>query len=111
MSEAVVDYVVEAVDLVAGYGQRLLGDYAFEPRSGRWRHRHAPAGTDPALADLLSGPVPAPARLGEDALADQLERARSVLASRPDHLSDRPSGLPPELEALREFHLPPECLR
>jgi selenocysteine lyase/cysteine desulfurase len=111
MSEAVVDYVVEAVDLVAGYGHRLLGDYAFDPRSGRWRHRQAPAGTDPALADLLSGPVPAPARLGEDALADQLERARSVLASRPDHLSDRPSGLPPELDVLREFHLPPECLR
>jgi len=34
-----------------------------------------------------------------------------VLQSRPDELTDRPSGLPPELEALREFHLPPGCLR
>ena len=74
----------------------------------------APGGTGrdrPALAELLSGPVPAPARLGEDALAGQLERARSVLAAGPDALPDRPSGLPPELEALREFHLPPGCLR
>jgi selenocysteine lyase/cysteine desulfurase len=111
MSEAVVDYVIEAVELVAGYGHRLLGDYAFDPRSGRWRHRAAPSGTEPALADLLSGPVPAPARLGEDALAGQLERARSVLAAGPDAPPDQPSGLPPELEALREFHLPPGCLR
>ena len=69
------------------------------------------AGADPDLAELLSGPAPAPARVGEDALAGQLERARAVLQSRPDELTDRPSGLPPELEALREFHLPPGCLR
>jgi hypothetical protein len=110
MSEAIVDYVVEAVELVAGYGHRLLGDYAFDPRSGRWRHRAAPSGIEPALSDLLSGSVPAPARLGEDALPGQLERAWSLLAAGPDALADRPSGLPPELEALREFHLPPACL-
>jgi len=111
MSETVVDYVLEAVELVAAYGHRLLGDYVFDPRSGHWRHRDAPVGADPDLADLLSGPAPPPPRLGEDALAGQLEQARSVLQSRSDGLTDRPSGLPPELEALREFHLPPGCLR
>jgi selenocysteine lyase/cysteine desulfurase len=111
MSEAVVDYVIEAVELVAGYGHRLLADYAFDPRSGRWRHRAAPAWTEPALADLLSSPVPAPARLGEDALTGQLERAWSILAAAPDALPDGPSGLPPELEALRDFHMPSGCLR
>ena len=111
MSETVVDYVVEAVELVAGYGHRLLPDYVFDPRSGHWRHRRAPVGADPDLAELLAGPAPATPRLGEDALAGQLERARAVLQSRPDELTDRPSGLPPELEALREFHLPPGCLR
>jgi selenocysteine lyase/cysteine desulfurase len=110
MSEAVVDYLVEAVDLVAAYGHRLLGDYAFDPRSGRWRHRRAGPGPDLPLADLLV-PAPTAATLGEDALAGQLERARAVLTGRPGDLADRPSGLPPELEALREFHLPPGCLR
>jgi len=110
MSAAVVDYVVEAVDLVAEHGHRLLREYGFDPRSGHWRHRDPVPGADPELADLLSGPAPAPPRAGEEALAGQLERARAVLQSRPDELADRPSGLPPELEALREFHLPPGCL-
>src|SRR5690242_4424030 len=91
MSETVVDYVVEAVELVAGYGHRLLPDYVFDPRSGHWRHRRAPVGADPDLAEL-AGPAPATPRLGEDALAGQLERARAVLQSRPDELTDRPSG-------------------
>jgi hypothetical protein len=110
MSEAVVDYLVEAVDLVATYGHRLLPDYAFDPRSGHWRHRHAPAEPDPALSDLLSGSA-AEQTLGEDVLAGQLAHARSILISRPDQLADRPSGLPAEVEALRDFHLPPACLR
>ena len=111
MSQAVVDYVVEAVDLVAEHGHRLLREYGFDPRSGHWRHRDPPAGAEPELTDLLSGPAPAPPQVGEEALAGQLEQARAVLQSRPDELTDRPSGLPPELEALREFHLPPDCLR
>ena len=39
VSDAVADYVVEAVRLVAREGWRLLGDYRFDPASGRWRHR------------------------------------------------------------------------
>ena len=102
---------LEAVDLVAEHGHRLLREYGFDPRSGHWRHRDPPAGAEPELTDLLSGPAPAPPQVGEEALAGQLEQARAVLQSRPDELTDRPSGLPPELEALREFHLPPDCLR
>ena len=110
MSETVVDYVLDAVDLVATHGHRLLTDYRFDVRSGRWQHRSAPGWPEPRLADLLSGAAPSAHRLGEDALSGQLERARSILLSRDDGPMDRPSGLPPELEALREFHLPPTCL-
>ena len=39
VSDAVVDYLVEAVRLVARDGWRLLGDYRFDTASGRWRHR------------------------------------------------------------------------
>lgn len=111
MSEAVVDYVVDAVDLIATSGHRLLDDYIFDPRSGRWRNRYAPAGHALALPDLLAASPPTARTLGEDALAGQLEHARSMLTTRPDRMEDRPSGLPPELETLREFHLPAVCLQ
>ena len=39
LSDAVADYVVDAVRLVARDGWRLLGDYLFDPLTGRWRHR------------------------------------------------------------------------
>jgi hypothetical protein len=110
MSEAVVDFLIEAVDLVATHGHRLLGDYRFDPRSGHWQHRDAPVPAAVSFDDLLLGAAPRP-QLGEDALAGCLERARSVLAAHPDLPADRPSGLPPELEELRDFHLPRRCLR
>ena len=40
ISEAVSDYLVEAVRLVARDGWRLLGDYRFDPATGLWRHRN-----------------------------------------------------------------------
>ena len=51
ISEAVLDYVIEAVALVAEHGWRLLPDYRFEPATGLWRHR--------------AGPVEPPLRLGQ----------------------------------------------
>jgi selenocysteine lyase/cysteine desulfurase len=110
MSEAVVDFLIEAVDLVATDGHRLLGDYRFDPRSGHWRHRAAPVPPAVRLDDLLLGPAPVREVLGEDVLGGYLERARVLLAARPAGLVDRPSGLPAELEALRDFHLPAGCL-
>ncbi|AQZ62084.1 aminotransferase [[Actinomadura] parvosata subsp. kistnae] len=47
ISDAVCDYLIDAVDLIARYGTRLLPDYRFDPATGLWRHRAAP--TDPPL--------------------------------------------------------------
>jgi selenocysteine lyase/cysteine desulfurase len=110
LSEAGFDFLVDAVDLVATSGHRLLGDYVFDPRSGHWRHRRAAAEPAVSFDDLLLGGGPGPGRAGEEVLGGYLEQARSLLAARPDRLEDRPSGLPAELEELRDFHLPPECL-
>jgi hypothetical protein len=91
------------------YGHRLLGDYRFDPRGGQWRHRLAPPDPLPPLADLLdnrpaAGPGPV---AGEDALAGYLRQARAVLGSAgPVTAEAGPSWLPPELERLRDFHLP-----
>jgi selenocysteine lyase/cysteine desulfurase len=116
VSDTVCEYLVETVDLVATYGHRLLGDYRFDPRTGRWRHRRWPAGPALSLADLrydadvgLAGAGQRP-QAGEDALAGYLQEARVLLAARPDRVDDGPTGLPADFEAVRWFPLPPDCL-
>jgi hypothetical protein len=75
IDDEVAGFLVEAVDLLATSGHRLLGDYRFDPRSGHWRHRDAPPDPVLSLPDLLdsrSGPGPA----GGGDLAGHLERLR-----------------------------------
>lgn len=116
ISDTVADYLIDAVDLVARYGHRLLTDYRFDARTGLWRHHRGPAQPPLRLADLSylfgSGP-PVPRRrdrVGEDALADYLREAREIFAARHDHVDEGATGLPDDFEALRWFHLPPACL-
>ena len=110
ISDTVADFLVEAVDLLGRHGHRLLGDYAFDLRTGHWRHHRAPPDEALSLAGLLDGrPGPGP-MAGEDALAGYLEAARALLAARPaidPGGGAGPSWLPPELERLRDFSLPP----
>jgi selenocysteine lyase/cysteine desulfurase len=86
LSDAVADYLVGAVDLLATHGWRLLGEYRFEPTSGLWRH-HRDAGQAPlSLADLhFSGGVPTYRRhrdrVGVEALPGYLDEARRILAA------------------------------
>jgi selenocysteine lyase/cysteine desulfurase len=111
MSDAVADFLVEAVDLLADAGHRLLTDYTFDPHDGQWRHRQRPAEAEPSFHALVAGGAGRPQWQGEDALPHYLARARRLLAGRADDLLDRPSGLPAELEELREVHLPPICVQ
>ncbi|MER6590774.1 aminotransferase class V-fold PLP-dependent enzyme [Micromonospora purpureochromogenes] len=114
ISDAVADYLIEAVDLVARYGHRLLTDYRFDPRTGLWRH-HRGSGQALNLADLshlFDDAAQRPGRrdrVGEDALAGYLRAASEIFAARDDHLDEGPTGLPPDFEALRWFPLPPVC--
>ncbi len=115
MSDAVADYLIEAVVLVAEAGYRLLPQYRFDPAAGTWRHRAARA-APPRLADLTYGADGAlswparPARLGEDRLAGQLEQARQILAAAPREAAAAEAALPCGCEALRWFPLPAGCL-
>jgi selenocysteine lyase/cysteine desulfurase len=52
ISEAVFDYLVRAVDLVATHGWRLLDDYSFDPASGLWHHVDGPVDPPLRLADI-----------------------------------------------------------
>ena len=53
---AVFDYIVDAVDLVATHGWRLLADYRFDPVTGLWRHRDGPV--EPPLRSPTSPTTP-----------------------------------------------------
>ena len=92
MSEAVVDFLIEAVDLVATYGHRLLGDYRFDPRSGHWRHRGAAAPPVVPVEELLrAGRGHRPPRRGG---AGGVPGPRAVAAGRPARRSRRPTQRP-----------------
>jgi selenocysteine lyase/cysteine desulfurase len=119
ISEAVFEYILEAVHLVADHGHRLLPDYRFEVARGLWRHRHGPV-EPPLRLDALSyddaGRLRYPswhAQAHDAALAGYLEEARRLLAARPDPREADGRALPglsADFEALRWFVLPRECL-
>ena len=100
ISDTVADYLIDAVDLIATEGHRLLGDYRFDPHTGLWRHQHAPARAPLRLADLhytadgtLTGPTRRPSA-SEDVLGGYLHEAAEVISGHPDDIDDGPTGLP-----------------
>lgn len=114
ITDTVRDYLIDAVELIADHGHRLLPDYHFDPHTGLWHHR-AMAPGPPGLPDLrtIITNTTAPAdgsTAGEDVLTDQLDAARSILTTRPDQVPDEPTGLDERFEALRWFVLPAACL-
>lgn len=127
LSETVFRYLVDAVDLLARQGARLLPHYRFDPRTGLWQHRNGLVEPPLRLSQVgyaPDGELHWPAhheRAGEESLAGHLESARALLASLPEVTEtpgsaggpgpDRvPASLSPHFEELRWFDLPPECL-
>jgi selenocysteine lyase/cysteine desulfurase/CRP-like cAMP-binding protein len=117
VSPASVDYIVDAVHLIADDGAKLLPLYRFDPFTGLWHHRDARARPPVSLYDIsYSGAAMgfgAPRSTApESVLRDQLEQAKSLIAG----LDDRFAGeaiedpvLPPSFEAIRWFPLPGEA--
>jgi len=100
ISEAVFDYIVEAVHLVANEGWKLLPRYRFDPASGLWQHAAAPPQPLPTLT-IDADPFPtAP----EGALAGQLAEARRILGE-----ADAPAPAPAQPDRFRWFPLPGEA--
>ena len=117
ISGATAGYIAAAVELIAAGGYRLLPDYRFDPRTGLWRHASGPPRPPITLAEVGYGPdgemdySRRRGQAGEEAFPGYLRQARAILSARPARLTEGPTGLPPEFEALRWFPLPPACLR
>ena len=119
ISEAVFDYLVEAVKLVAQHGWRLLEDYRFELSSGLWRHRAGAVEPVLRLAKIQyddGGRMTYPRhtdRAPESDLQHYLTQATELFESAhgPQRSVDgTATALPEGLEHLRWFDLPPACL-
>jgi selenocysteine lyase/cysteine desulfurase len=111
MSDEEIDYLIEAVHLVAAYGEQLLPEYRFDPRSGRWRHIREPV-EPPRLAAALAADRPRPGAPRAFDLGAQHQTARMTLLAR-SHLtvrSHRSASVGPEFDRLRWFQLPAICL-
>ena len=88
ISEAVFAYILDAVDLVASDGWRLLPAYRFDPASGLWSHRGGVVEPPLSLGAIRydEGVMRYAAhrhREPESRLADYLEAARALLADPP----------------------------
>jgi selenocysteine lyase/cysteine desulfurase len=116
ITDTVRDYLIDAVDLLARHGHRLLPLYRFDPAAGLWHHRAPSPAPALRLTDLrftpdsIAAPIPGPATADESVLPEQLRTARQLLEDLPDTPADEPADLPAEFEALRWFALPAQCL-
>lgn len=130
VDDAVADYIIEAVRLVAREGWRLLGDYRFDAATGLWHHRDGVVEPPASLLDVRYGDDGTMVYPHHDeaapvaVLAEHLAEARRILAA---HADGRPGeggtpaaarageragagpavGLDADFEALRWFELPP----
>ncbi|WP_166389816.1 aminotransferase class V-fold PLP-dependent enzyme [Nocardioides ochotonae] len=114
--DAVAQYVVDAVRMVARDGWRLLGDYSFEPATGLWRHRAGVVDPPLSLHDVsyADGRVHLPehtATGGVELLEEHLRDAARILGERPGpDLTSHPGNVSADFEHLRWFDLPAECV-
>jgi hypothetical protein len=120
ISETVFQYLVDAVDLVAEHGWRLLPDYQFNPASGLWHHHDGPVepplrlsqlSYDPTTGELIRPPLDR-IRAPESALAGYLDAARAIMTAAPiwTQGDPLPGAVSASFEHLRWFDLPAASL-
>ena len=115
ISEAVFEFLLEAVDFVASDGWRLVPDYRFDPSTGLWQHAAGTAEPPLSLRDVAytAGSMHYAAhrhRAPDSVLGGYLAEARRIVAAPHTHATeplDR-SMVGPDFEDLRWFWLPEE---
>jgi selenocysteine lyase/cysteine desulfurase len=116
ISDAVFEYVVRAVGLVADHGWKLVPEYRFDLASGMWRHKAGPVEPPLRLSQLryVDGVLTYPHhddRAPESDLDGYLDEALALMTSLPDPGDDVVgSRVSVDFEHLRWFELPDVCL-
>ncbi|MBI2763013.1 MAG: aminotransferase class V-fold PLP-dependent enzyme [Chloroflexi bacterium] len=115
ISEAVFEFILAAVDVVATDGWRLLPEYRLDPATGQWRHVGEAPEAPLSLRDIdyAEGAMRFTAhrhQLPESSLAGHLREARDLLGqARPSVLEPLdPASVGPDFDHLRWFWLPEE---
>jgi selenocysteine lyase/cysteine desulfurase len=113
LDEETVDYLIEAVRLVADLGHRLLPAYDFDPTSGLWTHRGGLATPPMSLsgisyADGTMRYERPPHPRDDRPLAHWLEEGRRILEDAGDVGGSAPE-VSADFESLRWFPLPDEA--
>ncbi|WGL16933.1 aminotransferase class V-fold PLP-dependent enzyme [Microbulbifer bruguierae] len=101
LDEETVDYLIDAIDLVAEFGYRMLPYYQYDPSHGVWRYQ-GQAADDPLLLsfdieDRAPGRVTTP-------LQEFIQQARPIMENPPGRECEQPI-LSVEGENLRWFKL------
>lgn len=114
ISEEIFSFLLEAVDLIATHGWKLLPQYHFDPMTGQWKHRNAKSKVRLRLHSLRyrNGHLSYPSKhmtAPEWILPDYLDEARKLfeeldVASNPAI----PIELSERFQSLRWFVLPEE---
>jgi selenocysteine lyase/cysteine desulfurase len=120
ISDTVFDYIVQAVELVAEHGWKLVPHYRFTLETGLWRHENGPVEPPLRLTDVgydADGAMTFPRHddtAPEAVLAGYLAEARELFAQLADadtvpQATDDVLGA--DLDRLRWFDLPAVSLR
>jgi selenocysteine lyase/cysteine desulfurase len=115
ISDATARYLIEAVNLIAAEGWKLLPEYRFNPRTGLWRHRDGLVEPPLSLHQLRydeTGTLRWPAhheRAPESSYRDYLGIAREIFTRMPDEPLS-PANVSPHFDQLRWFELPAACV-
>lgn len=112
-SDTVADYIIEAVNLIAKHGWKLLPQYTFDSHTGIWRHHKAADQATLGLEDLdiFNAAQSGAGSIGESALAGYLDDARTILEQADATLNTQAGSTGPltnQVETLRWFPLPEE---
>ena len=116
ISEAVFQYILDAVQLVADEGWRLLPSYRFDLDTAGWEHRGGRGEPPLSLSDIdySDGTMRyehRPQRDADAVLADYLDAARRLLAEAPLSAGSSEVGeVTADFEQLRWFTLPHEVV-
>ncbi len=118
LSETQFQFILDAIQLIANDGWRLLPHYTFDPDSGEWRHRNATEKSVMRLRELSyrTGKLEYRSRHATEpewALPAYLEEARKIIAASAEQMRAQPIDdpvLPADFEELRWFPMPGEVL-